>query len=68
MRFLFGIIVGIGLTIGGAYLHDHSQTAGATQRPLVNWDVASDRASGVRHQIDAATSWLRGAWQRHVAG
>jgi hypothetical protein len=49
MRFLLGIIVGVFLTIGAAYLFDTSMTrtsASATQssteqRPMVNWDVVS---------------------------
>jgi hypothetical protein len=47
MRFLLGILVGIGLTIGGAYLYDSSRgstdTATATSaRPMVNWDVVDN--------------------------
>ena len=49
MRFLFGIIVGVLLTIGAAYLSDTSMigTSASTvqssteQRPMVNWDVVS---------------------------
>jgi hypothetical protein len=49
MRLLLGIILGVILTIGVAYLSDAS-TSGATnaatqasveQRPMVNWDVVS---------------------------
>jgi hypothetical protein len=42
MRFLFGIIVGVGLTICGAYLLDSGKDSSATEtasRPMVNWDV-----------------------------
>ncbi len=47
MRLLLGIILGIILTIGVAYLHDASasgppKAAGQTsveQQPIVNWDV-----------------------------
>lgn len=46
MRVFFGIIVGISLTIGAAYvydtLHDTSSAEGTAARPLVNWDVASE--------------------------
>jgi hypothetical protein len=53
MRVFFGIILGILLTIGGAYIFD-SATAGtdvsaaeapATRldRPMVNWDVVDRR-------------------------
>ena len=49
MRFVLGIVVGIILTVGFAYLSDASispstngsgQTA-LEQRPMVNWDVVS---------------------------
>ncbi|MBX9760428.1 MAG: hypothetical protein K2Y29_16740 [Beijerinckiaceae bacterium] len=36
MRFLFGIMVGVALTIGGAWIIDHRQVAGL-DGPLVNW-------------------------------
>lgn len=49
MRLLLGIILGVLLTIGGAYLYDSSHSAldvaetapgnPAAQRPMVNWDV-----------------------------
>lgn len=39
----FGIILGILLTIGAAYVYDSVRLAGGAQggieRPLVNWDV-----------------------------
>jgi hypothetical protein len=49
MRFLLGIIVGVVLTIGVAYLSDASITgpsnasvqSSVEQRPMVNWDVVS---------------------------
>jgi len=48
MRGLFGFLVGIGLTIGGTYLYDTmNQQPGIdgsmTERPLVNWDVVSQK-------------------------
>jgi hypothetical protein len=45
MRFFLGLVVGVFLTIGVAYLADasisspSSSTAQAEQRPMVNWDV-----------------------------
>jgi len=59
MRLLLGIILGAGLTIGGAYLYDSRHaltTANATagiQRTLVNWDVVGskwDRLTARAHQ------------------
>jgi hypothetical protein len=49
MRFLLGIIVGVILTIGVAYLSDASTSGPSNasaqtkveQRPMVNWDVVT---------------------------
>jgi hypothetical protein len=41
MRLLFGIIVGIVLTVAGAYFHDSQLPPNSSQR-LVNWDAAQD--------------------------
>jgi hypothetical protein len=64
MRFLLGIIVGIGLTIGGAYLYDsRTATEGSNARaarPLVNWDV-------VDANWERATSRVRREWDRLAA-
>ena len=49
MRLFLGIVLGVFLTIGGAYLYDTSisepskaatQTS-SEQRPMVNWDVVN---------------------------
>lgn len=65
MRFLLGIIVGIGLTIGGAYLHDsgsaaEASSAAASERPMVNWDV-------VDTNWQRATTRMRKEWDRLAA-
>lgn len=48
MRFVFGLIVGVAVTLGAAYIHDANvgasspgATPGATtgSRQIVNWDV-----------------------------
>jgi hypothetical protein len=46
MRVLFGIIIGIFLTIGVAYIHDSTlnppgTTSATIERPMVNWDVVT---------------------------
>lgn len=57
MRFLFGMVVGVALTAGLAYVHDAGlsgrevapNTDVASARPMVNWDVVAvewDRLSG----------------------
>jgi hypothetical protein len=65
MRFLFGIIVGIGLTIGGAYIFDSmavrdASAPEAAARPMVNWDVV-----GTNWQ--RATTRVRKEWDRLAA-
>jgi hypothetical protein len=62
MRLIFGILVGIALTIGFAYVHD-SKVRGplAEQRRLVNWDVAGaladDAYQNARNQIREWTGY-----------
>jgi len=59
MRLLLGIVIGIALTIGAAYVHD-TKTIGDQQR-LVNWEVAGGLArnayDGVRGQIRELTGY-----------
>jgi hypothetical protein len=71
MRVLLGIILGVFLTIAGAYVIDSvttgPATAGAgagagadatvTRRPMVNWDV-------VDHNWHAFTDSVRNGWNR----
>ena len=69
MRLLLGIILGVGLTIGGAYVYDRSTTDMASTdititttagRPMVNWDVVSvkwhDLTAGAKQQWDRVTA------------
>ena len=62
MRLLFGIILGAGITIGAAYIHDTmyaapSPTQPGVTRTLVNWDVASEVA-------DKSTRFVRQQFER----
>jgi hypothetical protein len=69
MRLIFGVIIGIALTVGGAYLHDTNLPAQAAADPLqpappasvarnlVNWDVAGALA---RQQ----TAYVKSVWDR----
>jgi len=65
MRFVLGIVVGIVLTIGLAYLSDASispstNASGQTtreQRPMVNWDV-------VNRDWQNLTSGVRNTWHQ----
>lgn len=62
MRLLLGIILGVLITVGAAYLYDSSHAAGTTtaaadQRPLVNWDVVGAKWDTLTHR--ARTEWAR---------
>ena len=65
MRVLLGIILGVFLTIAGAYVIDSVTTGPATagadatvaRRPMVNWDV-------VDHNWHAFTDSVRNGWNR----
>jgi len=59
MRFIFGLIVGVALTIGGAYIHD-SMDSGAA-KPLVVWSnvVELEHATYdyLKAQFDRLMKW-----------
>ena len=63
MRVLLGIILGAGLTVGGAYLYDsHNALSAANaptsvQRPLVNWDVVGTKWQHLTER--ARSEWSR---------
>ena len=61
MRMFFGIILGVMLTIGAAYVSDSirntSGAEGTAERPVVNWDV-------VNHGIKALSSTVQDSWAR----
>jgi hypothetical protein len=59
MRFFLGIIFGILLTVGGAYIYDRAATpvevsdsaAPAADRPMVNWDVVDRNWTRLTNQM-----------------
>ena len=59
MRFLFGIIVGAALTIGGAWFVDNNNIGGLGG-PLVNWERVdqgwTSLREGARWQLRRITS------------
>jgi len=61
MRLLLGVILGVLLTIGGAYVYDstHERPTATTvaQRPLVNWDVVHTKWNGLTTRAHA--EWAR---------
>ena len=38
MRFILGVIVGMVLMLGSAYLHDSGMVRAGPAQPFVNWD------------------------------
>jgi len=56
MRLLFGIIIGIALTVGGAYITD-TMSAPAAGTKMVNWDV-------VAKNLDTVTTLAREGWKK----
>ncbi len=65
MRFIFGVIIGILLTFGAAYVTDSMGSApgpdGKEARRMVNWDVVGDDMRGL-------SSGVQSAWARLVGG
>jgi hypothetical protein len=59
MRFIFGLIIGALLTIGGAYVADSMSSSDAAKRPMVNWDV-------VAKNLDSVTALAREGWKKIV--
>ena len=64
MRVLIGIILGVTLTVGGAYLYDSHSAAAANpsniQKPMVNWDVVSIKWNHLTERARAEWSRLAG--------
>jgi len=63
MRMLLGIIVGGFMTVGAAYIYDSHNALDAVnapasaQRPLVNWDIVSNKWQHLT--VRARTEWTR---------
>jgi hypothetical protein len=59
MRFIIGLILGVALTVGGAFIHD-TMESGAT-KPLVNWTNAAELEKVtydyLKAQVDRLIKW-----------
>ncbi|PNG25355.1 hypothetical protein [Methylocella silvestris] len=64
MRFLLGLVVGVLLTVGAAYMFDSTRRPegadAATQRQMVNWDVVQAELKTLSVQIGDGWSRLTG--------
>ena len=68
MRVLLGIVIGVFLTVAGAFAYDSIRAGGTdagaaagTSKPMVNWDV-------VDNDLHVLTARVRHAWNRLSAG
>ena len=57
MRFIFGLIIGCLLTVGGAYVSDKVSSSTPDAKPMVNWDV-------VAKNWDRVTTLARESWKK----
>jgi hypothetical protein len=60
MRFVLGVIAGVLLTVGIAFVADSTvatEVASDTNRRIVNWEVAQERLHGF-------TTLVRTGWER----
>lgn len=57
MRFILGILVGVVLLTGTAYIHDASvdPVRNPSARVMVNWDVVTESVRGL-------SDWLHDQW------
>jgi hypothetical protein len=59
MRFIFGLILGAALTVGGAFVHDTMESGAA--KPLVNWTNAAELEKVtydyLKSQVDRLIKW-----------
>jgi hypothetical protein len=65
MRVLIGILLGIIITVGGAYLYDShnavvASNANSLQRPMVNWDVVGNKWNHLTERARAEWNRLSG--------
>ena len=73
MRVFFGFILGVIVTIAGAYVYD-SQTgrldnglaATESQAPMVNWNVVSDDWTNFQTTVRAKAEDLQRTLKRHI--
>ncbi len=75
MRALLGFILGVVVTIGGAYMYDASTgrasnglppAAAEGRPPLVNWDVVSDTWQNVQAGLRRTADDLEKTFRHHT--
>jgi hypothetical protein len=72
MRALFGFILGVIVTIAGAYLYDSSTgravngLSTTATAPMVNWNVVTDDWHAFTTSVQNTTSDLQNRLKRHT--
>jgi hypothetical protein len=72
MRALFGFILGVIVTIAGAYLYDSSTgravngLSTTATAPMVNWNVVTDDWHAFTTNVQSTTSDLQNRLKRHT--
>ena len=72
MRTLFGFILGVIVTIAGAYLYDSSTgravngMSSTATAPMVNWNVVTDDWHAFTTSVQNTTSDLQNRLKRHT--
>jgi hypothetical protein len=72
MRALFGFILGVIVTIAGAYLYDSSTgravngLPATVTAPMVNWNVVTDDWHAFTTSVQNTTSDLQNRLKRHT--
>ncbi|HEX4408736.1 MAG TPA: hypothetical protein VH206_08190 [Xanthobacteraceae bacterium] len=73
MRGFFGFILGVIVTIAGAYVYDsqsgridHGLAATEGQAPMVNWNVVNDDWTNFQTNVRAKTEDLQRTLKRHI--
>ncbi len=77
MPVLFGMILGVLLTIAAAFAYDTSTgrapnglppTAAGGHPPMVNWDVVNEDWHGVRTNLEEMGAEVQKGWKRLTTG
>jgi hypothetical protein len=73
MQFLLGIILGVLITVGAAFVYDSSTGRGTNgltvasaggHAPVVNWDVVSHDWDGMKQELREAAVDIEKGWKR----
>jgi hypothetical protein len=73
MPILLGVVLGVFLTVAGAFLYDSttgraanglSPTAGGGNPPMVNWDVVNARWQGLQSGLREVSAEIERGWKK----